>query len=1083
MQKKVNLRDFFDKYYEDGEDEFSYLETDGGLDLDDLAKSEIDISNNPFFDKKEDAVRKFCRVIRDPDYLPFTCEHVFNIELLPTYHVTMKHLYNHSFPMLIGSRGFGKSFTLALYILWRLLINQGIKVVVVGAAFRQSKLIFNYCLSILERAPVYQSMCGNGSKIKILKGNDKCTIQVGESFATFLPLGDGETIRGERANIIIADEFSMIPVDVYETVVKGFTAVSQNPIKNVKQIAKMMRKKKKGLWSKEQEILFQEMMKSNQSIVSGTAYYSFNSFCDYWKKYKKIIQNKNIKEAVKEEDAYAHCNRKDFCVLRIPFDLIPTGFLDMKSLNQTKEMIADSTFQMEYGACLTPDTEVITLDGIKKIINVKVGDYVLTHLGRWRKVIEVMKRKYLGNIYKIKAYGNNQNIGVTPNHPFYIDEDWENSANLKNKKLELARFNHLNNTTSIKISDYVDSICKTVVNDVEYVYPKPSQLKCFKDHHIKYKSCIPNEIKLDYNFGLIIGYYAAEGSVGANGRAVSFSLDGHVDISLLEYIKELKDALLSTFEMNSVEYPKEDNVVDVCMNSRLVSDLLKKICPSVSDTKHVNTDILYSNPEFMKGFITGYWHGAGCVHKDKSRNRYRIVAGCTNKSLLSQVRLCMSYFGIKSSLNNGKEKHKSYFRGRVCNCKPSYIVQISESYLDEFIKFISDKEYFPPNQNKKTHKFIKRVYKEEHYSGFVYNLEVEEDHSYSLINATVHNCFPEDSNGFFTRKLIESCVVKSERQIGHEIIYPFTASIIGIDHPLFYAMGVDPASAEDNFSIVVISVYQTYRKIVYCWTIRKSILAEHIKEGRVDQQDYYGYCAKKIRNVMKSFSPCEIIALDAQGGGEAGVAEALADKDKYSEKDLPIFPVTEDHPFWDGKERHTDKMTGKHIIELVQFARADYISEANHGLKKDMIDKVLLFPIFDAISLSTAQYHDDEEGLEYDNLELCMLEIEELKDELATIQHGQHPKTNRDYWDTPEKKLAENKKGRLRKDRYSALLIANMAARRLQRMPEIYNRMVVGGFAQKSSIKKQINSGDKNLFVGPQKYVKSLNICAAVRRQ
>ena len=35
----------------------------------------------------------------------------------------------------------------------------------------------------------------------------------------------------------------------------------------------------------------------------------------------------------------------------------------------------------------------------------------------------------------------------------------------------------------------------------------------------------------------------------------------------------------------------------------------------------------------------------------------------------------------------------------------------------------------------------------------------------------------------------------------------------------------------------------------------------------------------------------------------------------------------------------------------------------------------------------------------------------------------------RDRWDTPEVKLQNGKKGRLRKDRYSSLVIANMLAR------------------------------------------------------
>jgi len=50
--------------------------------------------------------------------------------------------------------------------------------------------------------------------------------------ACAIPLGDGTKIRGLRAHIIISDEFSSVPPDIYETVVVGFAAVSADPVIN-----------------------------------------------------------------------------------------------------------------------------------------------------------------------------------------------------------------------------------------------------------------------------------------------------------------------------------------------------------------------------------------------------------------------------------------------------------------------------------------------------------------------------------------------------------------------------------------------------------------------------------------------------------------------------------------------------------------------------------------------------------------------------------------------------------------------------------------------------------------------------------
>jgi hypothetical protein len=53
----------------------------------------------------------------------------------------------------------GKSFMLALYAMLRALFHQGSKIVIVGAAFRQAKVVFDYCEELWENGP----SCGTSS--------------------------------------------------------------------------------------------------------------------------------------------------------------------------------------------------------------------------------------------------------------------------------------------------------------------------------------------------------------------------------------------------------------------------------------------------------------------------------------------------------------------------------------------------------------------------------------------------------------------------------------------------------------------------------------------------------------------------------------------------------------------------------------------------------------------------------------------------------------------------------------------------------------------------------------------------------
>jgi hypothetical protein len=353
-----------------------------------------------------------------------------------------------------------------------------------------------------------------------------------------------------------------------------------------------------------------------------------------------------------------------------------------------------------------------------------------------------------------------------------------------------------------------------------------------------------------------------------------------------------------------------------------------------------------------------------------------------------------------------------------------------------------------------------------------------DDKQVSRAKATIHTgiynmeyaaCFVKDSEGFFRRSLIESCIASEDNNIvinDQRII--FDAMIRG-DSNKKYIYGIDPASEQDNFSIVILELNEKFSKVVYCWTTNRHNFKERQKTGLINEHDFYGFCVRKIRNLMKIF-PCERIGMDAQGGGVA-IEEALHDPSKLESNEQLIWPIIDYN-----KHKDTDDQQGLHILELVQFARADWTAQANHGLRKDLEDKILLFPRFDDLTLGLAVENEGKSILEadlttklYDNLSECILEIEDLKNELTTIvmtQTSTGPNA-RDRWDTPELKLQNGKKGRLRKDRYSSLIIANMLARQMNNNLQDLTYDVIGDNA------KNIVENNGQLYKGPSWFTES----------
>ncbi len=333
-------------------------------------------------------------------------------------------------------------------------------------------------------------------------------------------------------------------------------------------------------------------------------------------------------------------------------------------------------------------------------------------------------------------------------------------------------------------------------------------------------------------------------------------------------------------------------------------------------------------------------------------------------------------------------------------------------------------------------------------------------------NATLHKgifqneycaIFSKDSDGFFKRTLIDSCVASDKNINGPHwppwCPVPFDVAIRG-DSSKKYVIAVDPASEIDNFAIVVIEIWGNHRRVVYCWTTNKKQHKAAMQAGITKENDFYAYCARTIRQLRQAF-PCDRIAIDGQGGG-IGVIEALHNKNNLlpEDQDKLLWPIIDPN-----KPADTDAEPGDHIIEVCQFARAEWVAEANNGLRQDMEGKTLLFPRFDSVSLELAstsdrirqaKYENENPGADikiYNTVEDCALEMEELKNELTSIIHSRTGTgvNMRDRWDTPETKTPGGKKGRFRKDRYSALLMANMVARQMSVVWAVAKTGEIGG--------------------------------------
>jgi hypothetical protein len=76
-------------------------------------------------------------------------------------------------------------------------------------------------------------------------------------------------------------------------------------------------------------------------------------------------------------------------------------------------------------ACFVPSTRILTNRGNIPISEVCVGDLVVTHKLRWRRVTNLFSRKYSGRVF-----GENEPV-ATGNHPYLVNLEWSSADSIK----------------------------------------------------------------------------------------------------------------------------------------------------------------------------------------------------------------------------------------------------------------------------------------------------------------------------------------------------------------------------------------------------------------------------------------------------------------------------------------------------------------------------------------------------------------------------------------------------------------------------------------------------------------------------
>lgn len=392
-------------------------------------------------------------------------------------------------------------------------------------------------------------------------------------------------------------------------------------------------------------------------------------------------------------------------------------------------------------ACVTdPTYPVLTRDdGYKPISEIAVGDYVWTKAGRWRRVCQLNRRKYTGELRTFHLNGLPRPLEVTADHPMWA-KVFAGSRELAAIKGKARRF--FKDTAAFEAEPAGWCHAEHIGVGDRFFYQPVTRYEGY--------GAIADE-----SLAAIIGYYVAEGSFGYNGdKAAVTEFSCNLTDSLPRRVPKLLATMYPEITVQIKPKSNSESGLAVLVYSTEFSEFLRKYVGNGVAHKQIPPELFNATPEIKLAFLGAWIDGDGWF--DKKGGHY----SSSNYNLTLQGRDMLASLGISSSvyrIDHSKCETSGYPGSGV-----EYTLNIS--HLDAWqLSGYSEKaaNYVAPTMQRTkpasmrycpdgTYAYrIKQA--ETRYVTDIdtFNFEVEEDESYSLGGLISHNCrVPNDFCSF-----------------------------------------------------------------------------------------------------------------------------------------------------------------------------------------------------------------------------------------------------------------------------------------------------------------------------------------------
>lgn len=338
-------------------------------------------------------------------------------------------------------------------------------------------------------------------------------------------------------------------------------------------------------------------------------------------------------------------------------------------------------------ACISGDTLVVTESGLKRMDNIHIGDNVLTHKGRFRRVNNIYNnglKETIGIFRGDNKKRKSANIFLTEDHKI-LDE---NSNWVQAKDVVNPMYPFVADYTPVKEYDLSTHTNRGLADG-----------KKIKPIARKHSVGIPKIIKNDLDLAWLLGFYIAEGNISKNEilRFTIHKKEKKFQDKIYKVIYEKTGLHCNT------QYSNHGNWMTITCGSVILCDFMKNLIGHGFSSKKIPWTVFAENSEYKKEFLQGINDGDGC-----SINNGETKLVLANQTVIYQCVLLSRSIG----------KYVTY------KANYSSKLQKTPTSLVSTIKL-------PTIGSTKINGTLQTVY----------DIEVEEDHSFVAGDLICHNCF------------------------------------------------------------------------------------------------------------------------------------------------------------------------------------------------------------------------------------------------------------------------------------------------------------------------------------------------------